>query len=77
MARGNHRRRIVSGGRTTTPYGMDAVSQQVIRNTEGVILRAGPGFDHSRTVKSRLRPRPVRGIEPYGFQPPNYPSPEV
>jgi hypothetical protein len=78
MARGNHRKSISGAGRTTVSGGgMQLVSQSTVRNTNGVILRAGPGFDHSRTVKSKLSPRTIRGIEPPGLQPRNFPSPEV
>lgn len=77
MARGNHRRSVKSAGRSTANFGgMVGVSQTMPRNTEGMIMRAGPGFDHARTTKSRLSPRAIRGIRPPGFQPPNYSTPE-
>lgn len=55
--------------------GLQTVSEQRIRNSRGVFLREGPGIDQARTAKSRLVPRPIRGIRPPGWQPPDYSSP--
>lgn len=51
------------------------VGVQKVRNTTGVIHRAGPGLQFSTTSKSKLIPKTVKGIRQPGLFTPNYAGP--
>lgn len=73
------RRTIMHYGPTVSRGGprisRQTVSRNTVRNSQGIIHRAGPGAQWSETSKSRMSVKDVRGIRQPGYFTPNYSGP--